>query len=291
MANYSAPPSRRWAYDRDNTQVTAWQSNVEGVIDVAAADILKMQDEDADYFDILTTTMLTGQFAYLCFIFPEARQLDDVKLIAETGAGTPGRIDTFDVEYSDDTTNGRDGNWTSVASGLSADEGYVARPNFRDSILAAAAGAARKAYRFKIGVTVTVASVDIVAAHLYGNEAGATDRLSFTDVAGTELAIDLDHEDIARGAADEITFYVKNLSSTKTAQAITLTVEQGPSYGNASSWTLLSDDQVSYAQTLVIGDLASGAVGGPYYLKCGPPTNAALGPLACRITPTVTAWV
>lgn len=293
MANYPAPPSRRWAYDRDNTQVLYWTSVEDGAHEMAAVDVLKIQDEDSDYVNLIDGTPYptVGDFVYLAFIFPEARQLDDVKLIAESYS-VSGRLDEFAVERSNDTTNGRDGTWDSVTSGLAIDEGYVARPNFRESILAAAAGAAYKAYRFKVGITGgAITDCRVVTAHLYGNEAGATDRLSFTNVAGTELAIDLDHEDIARGAADEVTFYVKNISGTKTAQSITLTVEQGPSYGNASSWTLLSDDQVSYAQTLVIGDLAAGAVGGPYYLKCGPPTNAALGPLACRITPTVTTWV
>lgn len=291
MANYPAPPSRRWAYDRDNTQVLKWQSDDDGVAELSSDDILKMQDEDADYVDILTKgTIVQGAFAYVCFIFPEARQLDDVKLIGDTYS-VAGRIDTFAVEYSDDTTNGRDGTWDSIVSGLSADEGYVARPNFRLDIHGAAAGATHIAYRFKIGITGSSSQVRIVVLHLYGDEAGAVDRLSFTDSGGSELTLDLDHEDIARGAADELVFYVKNVSAGKTAQGITLAVEQGPSYGNASSWTLLSDDQISYAQTLGIGDLAPGQVGGPYYLKCAPPTNAALGPLACRVTPTITIWV
>jgi hypothetical protein len=292
MGNYPTPPSRRWAYDRDNTQVTCWRTDVEGIDELTGSQINALNDEDDDKVDVLFGggQIASGQFVYLCYLFPEVRKLGDLKVIGNTDL--TGRFGTFDVEYSDDTTTGQDGSWASVAAGLAMDETFVMHPNYREDIQAAAAAAPHAAYRLKLSFAAASGNHAYLAAvHLYGLEAGAADRLSFTDGAGTELPIDLDFEECARGASDVHTFYVKNVSGGLTAQGIVLSVEQGPSYGNASSWTLLSLDGITYAQTRALGDLAPGQISAVISIRCAPPTNAELGTLSCRITPSVAAWV
>jgi hypothetical protein len=271
--------------------VICWRTDVEGINTLTGAQIDAINDEDSDTVNTLFGggQIAVGQFVYLCFLFPEVRKLADVKVIGDTVPA--GRFGLFDVEYSDDTTNGRDGSWSTVVSGLAVDETLITRPNYRQSILAAGAAAAHVAYRLKLGFTLASTSALLAVVHLYGLEAGAVDRLSFTDSDGDELTTDEDFEDQARGASHVHQFYVKNVSAAKTAQGITLTVEQGPSYGNASSWTLLSLDGIDYAQSKAIGDLAPGQVSSVIYLRCAPPTNAVLGTLSCRITPDVDVWV
>lgn len=294
MANYPAPPSRRWAYDQESAVVRRWQSDVAGTVALSQAEIDNINDEDDDLVELNPDASLPNtEQAYLCFIFPQDRQLADAVIAFDFLSQSL----TVDVEYSDDTTDGRDGAWTQQVGGLSHIEDYNVRPEYRDNIDNVATLATHKAYRFKIVPSSLLGkgTLECRACLLFGPEAGPTDRLSFREVgADNELATDEDFEDIARGAsAVKKTFRLKNLSGTKTAEDIEVTSQAGPSYGNSPSWTLLSLNDVDYAASVTPPNLVPGALSGTIYLRSLPPAGGSPAELSVhygRVVATVGTW-
>lgn len=292
MTNYAAPPARRVAFDRDNMQVTTWRTDKSGVAEVSEA---ALNDEDEDTVDLLQGlgTLLTagGSSAYLCFLPAAGFKLLDIKIMFGATFGGAASIVT-DIERSDDTTNGRDGTWTTQSSGVAESVNEPSRPFYREDIIAVGTGAAHIGYRIKATVSggsgITALTMRVV--HLYGVEYGGANRLGFWDpTLDQEYAPDIDFGDVARGVAYTKTFRVKNLAATQ-ANDIDLTVEQGPSHGSPSGWTLLSLDDITYAQTINIGNLGAGVISSLLYLKADIPTNAELNTLSLRITPTVASY-
>ena len=285
MPNYPTPPGRRIAYDRDDCQVVRWQDDLSSITELSAANIQDINDEDDDVVSILTSPVDLDDAVYLAFLFSQAVKLLDLKLSFTQGG--LGSDDAVAVEYSDDTTNGRDGTWATAASGIAAEIDEPARPGYRTGIAAIGAAAAHLAYRLKftrIGAFDRTA-LSIKLVHMYGPEHGPTDRLAFWHpTLDQELTPDFDFEDIARGASVTKQFRIKNLSAL-TANDIDITVAQGPSYGNASSWTLLSLDDITYAQTRTVGTLGAGVISSILYLRAEPPVGAELDVLTMRVTP------
>ncbi len=286
MPNYPVPPSRRIAYDRDDCQVVRWQDDLSGITELSAANIQDINDEADDTLGILTDTVPVGVSIYLAFLLPQAVKLLDLKL-SYTQAGAGSLTVTVSVEYSDDTTNGQDGTWATAAADIAADVGQPARPDYRTDIVAIGAAAAHLAYRLKFAFTggTALSALAVRLVHMYGPEHGPTDRLAFWHpTLDQELTPDFDFEDIARGASVTKQFRIKNVSAL-TANDIDVTVSQGPSYGNASSWTLLSLDDITYAQTRTVGDLGAGVISSVLYLRAEPPVGAELDVLTMRVTP------
>ncbi len=292
MANYPAPPSRRWAYDQESVDVRRWQSNVAGTTALSQAEVDKLNDEDDDYAELNPSSSVTNtNQAYLCFIFPQDRKLLDVMIAFDK----IGETLTVDVEYSDDTTDGRDGAWTQQVGDIGHINDYDVRPEYRDNVVNIATAATHKAYRFKIAPdsTISAGALECKMCLLFGPEAGPADRLGFREVGSdTELAADEDFEDIARApTAVKKTFRIKNLSGTKEARDIALTSQSGPGYGGSPAWTLLSLDDVVYTTSVTPPNLSAGALTSTIYLKSAPPVDAELGAHYGRVVATVGAWV
>lgn len=290
MANFPVPPARRIAYDRDDTQVFYFATNISGINEMSQANMEILNNEDDDLVDIFTGTILNGQSddIVLAFLFSQDVQLLDAQFIhADPGAPTI----SVDVEWSDDTTNGRDGTWTQEAAGIGVTELTTGiRPAYRQSIAAIGGAAAHPAWRFFIDPTGAITDLDLRCVHLYAAEHGPTNRLSFWDPAlDQELAADPDFEDNARGTRVEKTFRMKNVSS-QTANGITLDTEQGPSHGRPDTWTLLSTDGVTFSTQISLGNLGPGTVSGLIYLRCDAPVNAEILTLSSRVLPTVTSY-
>jgi len=286
MPNYPVPPGRRIAYDRDDCQVVRWQDNLSGITELSAANIQDINDEADDTLGIISGTIFPGVSIYLAFLLPQAVKLLDLKL-SYTRTVSGGTTTPVTVEYSDDTTNGRDGTWATAASGIVADVNQPARPDYRTDIAAIGAAATHLAYRLKFAVTggSSLLTLAVRLVHMYGPEHGPTDRLAFWHpTLDQELTPDFDFEDIARGASVIKQFRIKNVSAL-TANGVDVTVSQGPSYGSASSWTLLSLDDITYAQTRTVGDLGVGVISNVLYLRAEPPVGAELDVLTMRVTP------
>lgn len=288
MGNYATPPSRRLAYDRDDTQVLWWNTDVSGVFEATSGEIAILNGEADDVVDFLSGSILSSQADVIgvAFLFSQAVKLLDTKVIIENVTGVP----TIDVERSDDSTNGRDGAWTQEAAGIAFDEEYGGvRPKYRVGIANVGGVAAHTAWRFILDPGAnSVSSFDIRCIHLYAPEFGPANRLAFWHpTIDQEYDPDIDFDDIARTGTLTKQFRVKNLGATQ-ANNIDLTSQLGVSYdGGQGAYTLLSTDDISYGQTKNIGNLGAGAISSVLYYRCEPTVSAKLSTLSVRITPNV----
>lgn len=288
--NFSPPPSRRIAYDRDDTEVFYYQTNDSGIVDMVLGDKQTLNNESDDSVDLATQAIMaaeTDERRVLAFLFTQAVQLLDARIIYDMDV-----VNTCNVEWSDDTTNGRDGSWTLEAAGITVSKMAAGvRPEYRNNIASVGAAAAHKGWRFVFDPTGASGSLEMMCVHLYAEEHGPDDRLAFWDGSSDEeMVLDQDFEDNARGSRYQGTLRIKNVSGSKTANLITLAVEQGPSSGRPDTWTLLSTNGIDYSAQVSLGNLGPGTLSGIIYWRCVPPVSAQLLTLSTRLTPTVGSW-
>lgn len=159
-------------------------------------------------------------------IFPELRDLSGIIMIdsvsGPSGGGTPGAL-----EWSPNSTNGIDGDWTTITSNYPR----LAPPSkvgMRTQIMALDVTGA-KAIRYRGQAAGGSNQITTVGLHVYGRiSAGQTpDRLRLwhptldEEVSGAYF----DWGDVARGSSATINFRVKNNSATLAAVGITVGVE------------------------------------------------------------------
>ncbi len=289
MGNYPTPPSRRLAYDRDNTQATHWAEGWSGVADLTSGNLQTLNNESDDFINLFTGPVFEATI-YVAFLFPQGFKLLDMWLNENYTVSSGGSF-TITVEHSDDTTNGRDGTWSTTSTITPVTS--PARPGWRNNISSVGAATTHIGYRIKIvfsGGIHVISSYGLINVHMYGPEHGSDNRLAFWKPGSdTELNPDFDFTDIARGATTKIQFRIKNKSGSKTAHAVTVETGEGPSYGTASTYTQLSLDDVTYGNSVSLGDLGPGAISsGTIYLRSQPPTNTELSVMTLRLTPSAT---
>lgn len=280
MGLYTTPPARRWLYEAEGVSGFVWQNDDAGVIAISSGDVDMLNDEDTDEVNInRASSLTTSDIAYIGFILSNDGKVTHTFITISTTGSNPSVV--VDVEWSDDTTDGRDGAWTTAESGIThlfhragASEDSL-RPNYRALIASVAGdGSAHKAWRFKITFpsgSIATNGLRARAIHLFGPERGPANTISFREVGSdVELGADLDFEEVPRaGTPETLTFRVKNLGASQ-ANNITLTVGQGQSYGASSGWTEISDDDIVYGSSVNIGSLAAGALSSTLYLKSSP---------------------
>jgi hypothetical protein len=218
------------------------------------------------------------------FVFPQL--MDIVGIFYMTNAGGVGKVRT-----SLDTTNGSDGVWTIVNSNLpmSIRDAAGASLAWRNSVVPVSILGIK-------GLTLEGNGRYVQAVHLYGRPSAgqAADRLRFwhpttdTEVLGPHF----DYGDQPRGLTSTIQFRIKNNSTTKTANTITITDDALTAANpTLASQTRFSSDNSSYNPTLSIGNLAPGALSPVLYARLILATNAAIGPWRQRFLATPTSWV
>jgi hypothetical protein len=286
MANYPAPPHRRVAFDREDVQAVAWDDTASGVTELTVSNLQALNDEDDDTFTVPIGSGVTPNIGYLAFVFPFSFKCNNIKVVMHTATSLSG----IALERSDDTTNGRDGTWT-VETGAVSFAIEAARPNYRNAIVTVSSATARKGWRLKCTDGSPIGQGVLRAVHLYGQEFGPANRVSFWDgTLNQELAADIDFGDRARGTIVDRTFRIKNVSAL-TANTVAVAVEQGPSYGSASGWTLLSLTLGSgYASSVSLGNLAAGVISPVIHMRANVPTNAEVDALTFRLTPSVASF-
>jgi hypothetical protein len=272
-------------------QVTGWADDKSVITEYGSTDIAKLNDEDDDFLSLDSSGVGGAAVSYLAFVFPVAYRCSHIKVILDTASAIQNSSPV--LERSDDTTNGRDGNWTTEATvtGIASEE--AARPNYRESIFSVGASTARKAWRLKLTRNTTIANWLIRAIHFYGVEYGHTDRLSFWDgTLNQELTPDLNYADVARGAGQQdLTFRVKNVSPTLTATSVLLTIETGPSYAGMAAITTISSGG-AFGSSCTLANIAPNTIGAETitlrFGAGGVPLGTEIEALTCRVTPSAT---
>lgn len=282
--NYPDIPSYRIPYEKDGTIFLAVSSG--GVItELTNADLVIMNDEDDDAFYYTSL----GPPNYAVWMFPRKMDIDGYFFGPSLGAGRAGAI-----SVSADTTNGYDGTWTQIVA--DAVDAAATRPYYRTAIQSTTALGVRA-----IRVQVTGSFGDSywrpTAVHWFG-EPSAGENTDYLRLWHPTLNQQIspayfDWGNVPRGSSADITFRVKNLSPTLTAQSPRVAMD-APSDGSPSvpGWHTLSKDGVTFLAQQTLGNLAPGAISTETLtLRRTTPSNAQLGLWTMRVFAESTVWV
>jgi hypothetical protein len=279
--NYPDAPSWRMAYDRDGTQVYRVAGGTPFAL--TNASVASMNDEDGDSY------ALTGA-GYLAFLFPELRDLDGFSFYWANVGGS-GSASLTSPQVSTDTTNGFDGTWTTITAPTNA--GSI-NPGYRTSIASSTALAIR-GVRFTTS-TSGAGQLAVYFLHLYGEIAPGQNphRLDLWHPTLDERLTPayFDWGNVPRSSSADRLFRVKNLSPSKTANAVRVAMESAsdttPSVPGQHS---LSHNGGSFLAQVTIGSLAPGAISAPITLRKITPSDAVMGLWAFRVFAESTDWV
>lgn len=224
--------------------------------------------------------------AYVWFFFPELVQID--KMFIGGQSDYDQGLTLVSIEGSTDTGNGNDGTWE--AATLPEGTPCFNAPNaytWRTFIRTVSFSGPIKALRLKFldghggGYDPIMRNI-----HIYGKKAaGETpDDIIFCDVNGNELTALKDWGDRPEGSTLIDTIYFKNVSATKSANNINLSINHAD--------FRISLDQTSWYTSLDFVSLASGTISVPIYVKntigSHPQT---LGPRAAELVAAIGSWI
>lgn len=280
MPNYSSYPDHRMAYHLDGTQVYKID-NANNITQLNSTQIGYLNDESG------STTYPVPEDGSIAFIFPELRDLTNyfIGRQGDTYNGNP-----REIKVSTNTTNGVDGTWTNVVAPYFTVSDPIV-PNYRTTNASSASGI--KAVRIYNGPYL--GNFNFGAIHLFGSLSSGEvpNRLELWHptlnqrVSGAHF----DFGDTTRGQTTDISFRVKNVSSTQTASSIlvqraTLTDSSPTSIGNYT----LSLNGGSFASTQTISSLSPGSISSTLTLRQTNPSNAAVGVWAGYVSAVASSW-
>lgn len=297
---YPDPPSRRMAFDADGTRVFFTTGNGSSIGEANTSIKMAMNSEgNGSSYD---TSDTVGNGGYTCFIFPQKMNIthfycrfDRTYMYADPSGGV--------IQWSNDTSSTVDGNWTTVASSYSANEGDTeGAPSFRTRLNSLPV-VGIKALRFQMlgNYSGINGSKRIYTWHLWGHKAaGETpDRVDFCDIEGSELVQDLDFGDQPRNTDRIWTptttqnlgsgLYLRNRSLTKVANDISIVYETNT--GPMQNLLSLSKDGASYGTQISFAQIQPQEIVGPVYVKHATQAGTTLGMWASRLRLKVGSWL
>jgi|GEM_PF-1573539 len=293
---YPSIPGNRFALDQDGTIVKWRNFTTLGLWTDISTSIVQTQ--------LLTTSssvdMQTGSennYVQVSLAFPEVRAIDGI--YAHFGfVSVSSSATNFTWESSADTTDGTDGTWAAftlafTALGSHINKSQSSKPYYRSDI-APLTLVTIKGIRVRWNSTSynygTPHSMFVL--QVYGSRPTAgVDRLAFwhptLDQAIAPAA--LDFGDIPQGNSGTRQVRIKNLSATLTANAITVAVSDLlPEY--TGSDMQLSADNVTYAASISIGNLAASIISPILYVRRSVPGAEATGLRTARLIASATSW-
>lgn len=285
--NYLDVPNYRFAYDRDGTVATLWNFAVGGV-ELTDPEMATLNDEDVDTYAPFLVYSGGVDWA-LSFVFPELRTISGYWIATAVGGAFNA---DGPVQVSEDTTNGFDGTWTTLAT---VNRSSVIHPDYRTSIdLVADTGIRGIRFRWTLAGVGSHAAV-FYAVHLYGHIPldESVDRLvMWHPTLDEELPpAYMDWGDVPRGSTEDRDFRVKNLSATLTAEDIDVGIEApSDTTPSVAGQHTFSDDGVTFTGSLAIGDLAPGALSDVLTVRRITPSNATLSLWTARIIADADSW-
>lgn len=286
---YADIPGTRFALDQDGSVAklrnistgSAWADitvSVSAVMDTGNDDFIDLAGIGEDH----TWEMSVA--------FPEPRTLNGLFCTYAAGAGGE-QAPTF--YYSLDTTDGTDGTWTVFTGPTRMVTAGTLRPFYRSSIGTFGPLISVKGVRWRQGHVNNFGSFHrIYCFHLYGSRPmTGVDRLAFwnptTDQALT--AAYLDFGDHPQGTVTTRQFRIKNISSTQSANTITVIAND---LDNEFGGNLkVSTDNSTYLSSISIGNLASGLISPILYVRRTVPATESAIQRSARLLANAGSWV
>lgn len=292
---YPDIPGTRFALDLDGT-VMKWRDLTAGGAwnDVSSSIVNTQAVTTSNY--IACTTASRGGSSQITVAFPEARSLNGVYLHAGTDNKESTVVSAW--SYSTDTTDGTDGTWTNFSvvfnDYTSHDNATESSKPYYRSDIAPMSLTNVKGLRVNIAMNDTFASYtsQIYTLHLYGSRpATGVDRLAFWHPT-LDQVIDpaaLDFGDIPQGTSNTLEFRVKNLSSSKQANGVSVDISDiKPEYDSGNMQ--LSTDNNTFASSLNLGNMTAGAVSAIVYVRRTVPSTQDPGLRFARLIADATSW-
>jgi hypothetical protein len=283
--NYPDVPAPRIPYDKDGSVgYVIYPSNA--VIALTTTQLQRLNDESDDAY-VSVHPAGTGTH-YWGIMFPQ--QMDLAAYFLDVSGSWAGRWATVpaDMATSPDTTNGLDGTWTTfvnpVAIAISPTD--PTRPSYRTQINTSVVSNI-KSVRFKFIPADYPDPAFLESLHLYGtpHTVSGDQLMAWHPTLNQPLGgADLDWGNVPRNSSADKTFRVKNVSATKTANSVVLTLDTLTD----TSPSVLGQHTVSYnggafAGTATIGNLAPGAISQLCTVRRITPSNAVLSLWALRV--------
>lgn len=294
---YADIPGTRFALDqdgsvmkyRDYTASSAWT-------DVTASLSEAQKVNTANYINMLFPGNANANYNQFAIAFPEARTINGLYLHAGFNDGTP-QAQNFTWEYSTNTTDGTDGTWTTFTVtfsffGSHDQSGDSPKPYYRSDIATVSLSnvkgiRARWQSSHSWGVQYRV-----YVFHVYGSRpTTGVDRLAFWHPSSDQAlgAAYLDFGDIAQGTSVTRQFRLKNLSSSLTANTITLQVSDLlPEY--TGTGLQVSTDNTTYQSSVNVGNLAPGVISGTLYVRRTVPGAETTTQRQARLLAAAASW-
>lgn len=300
------PPARQFGYDVDGTVAFFWARTAIsgrplGVSQLTNSEMVQLNNINEDAIDFRTPQFGPSQDCDLVIYFPELRDITHVHANLEryvNGGDFPPQL--VNIDYSSDSTNPMDGNWTSLQfNGWF--EGYVT-PNYREAIDPWVASGI-KAMRFRFQQSWDNGGYSgwlFKTLNIYGRKSPGQSphRVDFVDVSGNDLSIDFDYGDQARNTVrtwsnadtwnQSSGVYVANKSTEKVANTVVVSVESLST--DMSNDVTLSKDNISYGANVTYTTIQPGQVVGPIYVKHTLTGSSTLGLRQGRLKATVASW-
>lgn len=277
--SYPDVPGYRFAYDLDGTIAGSYNTNTGVSVDHTSS-LSTWNNESNSSVGVVSGT---SSVCYLYFIFPEPRNISGV-FINSNWSGTVA------LQWSNDTTSGLDGNWTSVV-GFSKSENNdktVQRNNIVTMSLTEVT-----ALRTSFAISNNTSHSPTRNIHIYGSIPAdhSPNRLRIVDTSDEDIAAQLDFGNIPQRNNVTKQFKVINNSSTQTANNITITLS-APTDTTPSivGQFQVSTDNVAFANAVNIGDLGPGESSGTLYVRNAVASNAQLGLWTARMVAHPTSW-
>lgn len=269
-------PAPRIPYHLDTDYIVKHSYN-NTVVTLTQAQMTYLNDET-----MRTNTLNMGGLTYLSYVsfyFPVNMDISGYFYAQVEG----GNITYEPTVYtSTNTTNGQDGTWTSQGAATVYESTTL---NYRDVTTVSLTSI--RGIRFEIPSGRYGQKVANI--HLYGAPSSTpTTGLAIWDPSSDVRlgGAALDFGTSTRGTTSSAkTFRVKNLSTTQTANTITVSLS-----GTAASTYTLSTDDVTYSSSVSIGSLSSGTISSVIYIKKTTASNTTLGATTALLTAEPASW-
>lgn len=290
VGTYPDAPGQRMAYDRDGTSLVRVLYSASSVSTFSGIDTMNAEAGNGVTLASGTNPPELGTIG-AGLIFPELRDVVGVYhgIYLAWNNGTP----TYNGMYwSPDTTNGIDGTWTLVSAPTRRSE--TDKVSMRNDIEAHSLTGV-KGLMFRATIGSAGGRVFRARVHVYGSpSAGAApNRLRFWDPTLDQAVTPafFDWGDVNRSTTLTKTFRIKNPSSTLTANSVTLAVEalSDTSPTNTSAHEF-STDNITFASSINIGNLAPGALSSVLYVRRTTPASGVLGLWWCRLVASAASF-
>lgn len=269
--SYPDPPGHRIAYDRDGSTGVWTQAGVY-VRDLTQAELTDLNKERSG---MTSSSVWNGHEGVVLLPVPHD--------LSHVDGSFNNQFQTMSLAYSTDTTNGSDGTWTALANGrYSSDLGAMRSPT-------AVGASGVVAVRFDSGWDWDPG--ELYRLHLYGTPVTPYDGVEFWHPTLDQRLDPVEYGNVPRGNQADMTFRIKNMSASLTANAVVLSAEalSDASPSVADDFTFAPDGS-TFTSTLDIGNLAPGAISSVVTVRKQTGVDAALGLWWPRLLADPTSW-